>query len=342
MEFMAFLTRRLFYSIFVLIGLSMLIFTIVRIIPGDPARLALGARATKEAVQELRRQMHLDEPLPVQYYYWVKDVLHGKLGISLWTRREVSIDIRKFLPASLELILFAAIIEIVFGILLGVIAARYRNTWIDNSLRVGTYFAVATPAFVVALFLSLFFGYMLRILPVVGRLNPGIVPPPVRTGLITVDALISGDFSAFIDGLKHIIMPAIALALGNLAQDARITRSSMVDNLFKEYIAVERAQGIPPRKIYLKYLLKPSLIAPVSVLGLDIASMLGNAFMVELVFGWPGLSQYGVEAALRKDVNAVTGVVLVIGLVYLTMNIVIDLIVACLDPRVRVRLGQER
>jgi len=201
---------------------------------------------------------------------------------------------------------------------------------------------VATPAFVVALFLSLFFGYMLRILPVVGRLNPGIVPPPVRTGLITVDALISGDFSAFIDGLKHIIMPAIALALGNLAQDARITRSSMVDNLFKEYIAVERAQGIPPRKIYLKYLLKPSLIAPVSVLGLDIASMLGNAFMVELVFGWPGLSQYGVEAALRKDVNAVTGVVLVIGLVYLTMNIVIDLIVACLDPRVRVRLGQER
>ena len=337
MEFMSFLVRRVAYSIFVLIGLSMLIFTIVRVMPGDPARLALGARATKEAVQELRDRMHLDESLPVQYYHWVKDVLQGKLGISLWTRREVSIDISRFLPATLELVLFAALIEAVFGILLGVIGTRYRNTWIDNTLRVGTYFAVATPAFVVAIFLSLIFGYMLKVLPIVGRLDPSVVAPPVRTGLITVDALISGNFTAFIDALKHIIMPAIALSLGGMAQDARITRSSMSDNLLKEYIAVERAQGIPPRVINLKYLLKPSLIAPVSVLGLDIASMLGNAFMVELVFGWPGLSQYGVEAALRKDLNAVTGVVLVIGLVYLTINILVDITVAYLDPRVRLR-----
>ncbi|MCK5245434.1 ABC transporter permease, partial [Candidatus Bipolaricaulota bacterium] len=277
MSFSAFLVRRLFYSIIILIGLSMLIFTISRIMPGDPARLALGARAPQEVVQRWREWMHLDEPIHIQYYYWVKDALQGKLGQSLWTRRDVSIDVASFLPATMELVLFSGIIMTIFGILLGAISARYKNTWIDNLVRVGTYFGVATPAFIIAILLLLLFGYVMRILPTMGRLDYSFAAPPLRTGMITIDALLTGNFTVFWDAIKHLIMPSIALAMGGMAQEARLTRSSMADNLMKDYIAVARSNRIPPRVITLKYLLKPSLIPTVSILGLDFAALLSNA-----------------------------------------------------------------
>jgi len=315
----------------------MLIFAISRIMPGDPARLALGARAPDEVVQQWRDWMHLDDPIHVQYYYWIRDALHGKLGQSLWTRRDVSIDIRTFLPATMELVLFSGIIMTVFGIVLGAISARYKNTWVDNVVRMGSYFGVATPAFVIAILLMLLFGYLLRILPTMGRLDAVFTTPPVRTGLLTIDALLAGDFAACWNAITHLIMPAIALALGGMAQEARITRSSMADNMLKDYIAVERSLKIPARVINLKYLLKPSLIPTVSILGLDFAALLSNAFLVELIFGWPGLSRYGVEAMVRKDINAVTGVVLIMGVLFITVNILVDIIVGYLDPRIRLR-----
>jgi len=339
MGFGSFLVRRLLHSIVILIGLSMLIFVISRIMPGDPARLALGARAPEEVVQQWRDWMHLDDPIHVQYYYWIRGALHGQLGQSLWTRRDVSIDIRTFLPATMELVLFSGLIMAVFGILLGALSARYSNTWVDNAVRLGTYFGVATPAFVVAIFLLLLFAYLLRILPSMGRLDPSIVKPPLRTGLLVVDSILAGNGTALLDSLKHLILPAVALALGGMAQEARITRSSMSDNLLKDYIAVERSQRIPPRVINLKYLLKPSLIPTVSILGLDFAAMLSNAFLVELIFGWPGLSRYGVEAMVRKDINAVTGVILVMGVLFITVNIIVDIVVGYLDPRIRLRMA---
>lgn len=337
MSFSAFLVRRLLYSIIILVGLSMLIFTISRIMPGNPARLALGARAPEDVVQRWRAWMHLDEPIHIQYYYWVKDALQGKLGQSLWTRRDVSIDVAAFLPATMELVLFSGIIMTIFGILLGAISARYKNTWIDNLVRVGTYFGVATPAFIIAILLLLLFGYVMRILPTMGRLDYSLAAPPLRTGMITLDALLAGNFTVFWDAIRHLIMPSIALAMGGMAQEARITRSSMADNLMKDYIAVARSNRIPSRVITLKYLLKPSLIPTVSILGLDFAALLSNAFLVELIFGWPGLSRYGVEAMVRKDINAVTGVVLVMGVLFITVNVVVDIIVGYLDPRIRLR-----
>jgi len=335
-----FLSRRLFHSIFVLFGLSILVFVIARVMPGDPARLALGPRAPEWVVERFRAEMHLHEPLHVQYYYWLTEALKGNFGKSLVTRRDVAQDIREFFPATVELALFAGVLMAVFGILLGVLSAWFANRWIDNVVRVISYLGVVTPSFVFAILFLLFFGYWLNVLPTTGRLSPWIHPPPTVTGLVTIDSLLAGNFAAFWDALKHLIMPGLALALGGIAQEARITRSSITENLRRDFIALERSQAIPERVIMSKYLLKLSLIPTVSVLGLDFASLLGNAFLVELIFNWPGMSRYGINAMLQKDLNAIVAVIMVLGLVFMVVNIIVDLIVGWLDPRIR--LGLER
>jgi len=335
-----FLLKRLGHSIFVLLGLSIFIFIIARVMPGDPARLALGPRAPQWAVEHLRESMYLDKPIYVQYIYWLRDALHGDFGESLVTRREVSRDIKEFLPATIELALFAGVLMAVLGILLGAISARYSNTWIDNVVRMGSYVGVVTPSFVFAVLFLLTFGYVLHILPGIGRLSAGVTKPPVITGMIIFDGLITGNFHAVGDTLWHLIMPGVALALGGMSQEARITRSSMSDNLQKDYIAAERAQGIPERVINLRYLLRPSLIPTVSILGLDFAALLANAFIVELIFNWPGMSRYGINAMLRKDLNAIIAVIMVMGVVFIIANIIVDLVISALDPRIR--LGAER
>ena len=340
MRLVTFILKRALHSIFVLLGLSVVIFGISRILPGDPARMAVGARAPQWVVDNLRAQMHLDEPLFVQYGYWLADAVQGKFGISLVTRREVAEDIKEFFPATLELALFAGILMGGFGILLGTISAQHKDRWIDNVVRVLSYLGVVTPAFVFAIIFMLVFGYWLKWLPTIGRLSEGLARPPVITGLMTVDALLAGDLVVFWDALKHLILPAVALAMGGLAQEARITRATMSDNLTKDYIAAERALGIPERVIMGKYLLKPSLIPTVSILGLDFAGTLSSAFLVELIFNWPGISRYGINAMLRKDLNAIAAVILVLGVVFIVVNIIVDIVVAYLDPRIR--LSAER
>ncbi|MCD6471880.1 ABC transporter permease [Candidatus Aerophobetes bacterium] len=340
MRTIIFIAKRLVYSVFVLIGLSILIFTIARVMPGHPARMALGSRAPDWAVERLREEMHLNESLYVQYYYWAKDALHGDFGVSLVTRRGVANDIREFFPASLELTLYAGIFMGIMGIILGTISGWYNNTWIDNLVRIISYIGIVTPSFVFAIFFVLIFGYVLEIFPTMGRLTPGVVHPPLITKMITFDALITGHFAVFFDALKHLFLPAVSLAMGGMAQEARITRSALTDNVNKDYIASERSCGIPERTIMFKYLLKPSFIPTISIYGLDFASLLGNAFLIELIFNWPGLSRYGMNAMLRKDLNAMTAVILVFGLVFIIVNIIVDLIVGYLDPRIR--LGAER
>lgn len=340
MSMLKFLGKRLALSLFVLFGLSILIFTISRVLPGDPVRMALGSRAPQWAVDNLREQMHLNDPLYAQYYYWLAGAVRGDLGQSLFTRRAVIEDVREFLPATMELALFAGVIMAVFGILLGAVSGRYSNTWIDNSVRIFSYVGIVTPSFVFAILFLLLFGYVLNVLPTMGRLSPWIARPPVITGMVSLDALLSGNFAAFGDAIKHLLLPAISLALGGMAQEARITRSTISDNLRKDYISSAKGFGVPERLVMLKYLLKPSLIPTVSILGLDFASLIGNAFLVELIFNWPGFSRYGIHAMLNKDLNAVSAVVMVLGVIFIIVNILVDLIVAWLDPRIR--LGAER
>ena len=336
MRTIKFLFRRLIASIFVLLGLSILIFVISRVMPGDPARTALGPRAPEWTVQTLRAEMHLDRSLPVQYYYWVKGILHGDFGKSLFTQRPVVKDSVSFLPATLELALFSIFFMVFFGILFGIISTRYHDTYVDNGVRLLSYIGVVTPSFVFAILFMLLLGYVMRILPTMGRLSEVMVPPPQVTNMITIDALIAGNLAVFWDAFTHLIMPAVSLAMAGTAQIARITRSAMADNLQQAYIVAERSYGIPERIIMFKYLLKPSLIPTVSLAGMQFGALLGNAFLVELIFNWPGLSRYGMNVLLRKDLNAISAVVLIFGLGFVLANVMVDIIVNYLDPRIRI------
>lgn len=337
MQLLGFLGRRAYQAIFVLFGLSILIFVIARVLPGDPARTALGARAPQWVVDRLREDMHLNDPMHVQYFYWLTDAVQGDFGISLVTRRDVADDIKEFFPASLELVLFAGLITGVVGISLGTISARHKDKWIDNAVRIFSYAGVVTPSFVFAILFLLLFGLVLDWFPTIGRLSEGVPRPPTITGLYTIDSLLAGQFATFWDALKHLLLPALALAMGSMAQEARITRATMSDNLNKDYIASTRALGVPERKVMGRFLLKVSLIPTVSIFGLDFAANLGNAFLVELIFVWPGLSRYGVNAMLRKDLNAISAVILILGITFITVNIIVDLVVRGLDPRIRLR-----
>ncbi len=340
MRTVSFILKRALHSIFVLLGLSVVIFTISRVMPGDPARMAVGSRAPQWVVDNIREQMHLNDPLPVQYFYWLTDALHGDFGISLVTRRDVAQDIREFFPATLELALFAGVMMGVLGITLGTISARHKDKWVDNVVRIFSYLGVVTPSFVFAIIFLLVFGYVLDWFPTMGRLSDSLSRPPVVTGLMTVDALLAGDLAVFWDAVHHLVLPATALAMGGIAQEARITRSTMSDNLMKDYIGAERALGVPERVIMGKFLLKPSLIPTISILGLDFAATMSNAFLVELIFVWPGLSRYGINAMLRKDLNAIAAVIMVLGVVFILVNILVDLVVGQLDPRIRLSAGR--
>ncbi len=340
MSFITFLGRRAVHSIFVVLGLSVVIFIIARIMPGDPARMAVGPRAPQWVVDNLRQQMHLTEPLQVQYLYWLRDALRGDFGISLVTRRPVADDIKEFFPATLELALFAGIINGAGGIILGTVSAWQKDKWVDNVVRVISYLGVVTPSFVFAVLFLLLFGMTLDWMPTMGRISPEIARPASITGLLTIDSLLAGNPSAFLDAFWHLILPGVALGLGGMSQEARITRSTMSDNLSKDYIAAERSLGIPEGVIMRSFLLKPSLIPTVSILGLDFAATLGNAFLVELIFNWPGISRYGINAMLRKDLNAISAVILILGVVFILTNIGVDIVIARLDPRIQLGVGR--
>jgi len=328
------LIRRLGISLIVLIGVSMLIFAIARIIPGDPARIALGPNATVQQIAKLRAEMHLDEPLLVQYGYFLADVIQGDLGTSLYTNRPVTLDIAQFLPATIELVLLAGVIMVGLGLPLGIVAARYRGRWPDHLVRVFALLTVSAPSFVWAVILMLLFAFYLPLFPIAGRISD-IYEIDRATGFLTVDTLLAGNIAAFGNVVSHLILPAVALALSGIGQAARLTRANMVETYQKPYIEMAQAFGFYPSRIARIFALKPSLIPSLTVIGLDFAAMMGNAFLVEAVFAWPGLSRYGVAVILRKDLNAIMGTVLIIALTFLVVNIIVDLMIAFLNPRIR-------
>jgi len=332
-----FITKRVGYSIISLVGLSMLIFVIARVLPGNPARLALGPRAPQSAVDALSAAMHLNSPIYVQYYYWISGIFTGNWGISLFTQRNVLLDVQEFLPATVELILTAAIIDILIAVPLGLIAGRYANSAVDNGVRIISYIGIAIPSFVVAILLQLFLGYSTHLFPIIGRLSQGTTPPPTITGLYTIDSLLTGNFATFGNAVWHLILPAFALALGPIAQEARIMRSAVVENLHKDYTLSEISHGLPETTISLKYLMKPSLIPTTTIYALDISAQIANAFLIELIFNWPGFSRYGLNAMLSKDLNAIVAVVLVAGVMFAVANILVDVVVGYLDPRIRLQ-----
>jgi len=332
-----FVGKRLFQSLFVLFGLSLLIFFIARVMPGDPARAALGHLATDEQVERMREEMHLNDPFPVQYYYWLRDLVHGDLGRSSYTRRPVTMDLIQYVPATFELILFATLISAIVGQATGVLAGYFRNSWFDGASRLVSYLGIATPSFVVAIFLLFIFSQVLKLAPGVGRLPIMMTPPSRVTGFMTIDGLLAGRPDVALTALKHMILPAISLAVIHIAQEGRITRTSIVENMQKDYITVHKVHGIRTSRLVFKYLLKPSIIPTVTVMGLDFAFLMSNAFLVEMVYMWPGFSRYAVTAMLNKDLNAIVAVVLVIGLTFAMVNLLVDIVTMFLDPTIRLR-----
>ena len=329
------LLRRAIGFAFVLLGLSVVIFTVGRVVPGDPARMALGPLATNEQVAQLREEMGFSKPAVVQYVDYLGGVLKGNLGKSLLTNRAVSADIAQALPATLELVLFTLFLIAVLAVPLGVLAARRHNSWIDNASRLVSLLGVVTPGFVFAILLQLLASHF-HFFPLTGRLSNGTGFVPDITHLALVDSLLKGRLDVFGDALSHIFLPALALSAAGIGQIMRITRSSMLDVARRDHVETLRSFGLPDYVITLKYMLRLAGVAPLTILGLEFASLIGNAFIVEMVFAWPGIASYGVRAILSKDFNAVMAVVLISGLFFVVANLIVDLLVGLIDPRLRI------
>lgn len=329
---------RLGASLIVLAGVSMLIFFIARIIPGDPARIALGPRATEEQVAHMREALNLNEPIVVQYALFMGDLARGDLGISLYSNRPVMTDLAEYLPATLELVLLAGVMMVALGLPLGAMSARYRGRWPDTAIRVITLITVSAPAFVWAVGLVLVFAYVTPLFPITGRIADSMDIPRL-TGFLLIDTLAAGRIDGFFSALHHLILPAFALSLSGVGQAARLTRANMIATYEQPAIEMAEAYGFPEARIARRYAFKPSLIPSLTIIGLDFAALLGNAFLVEVIFAWPGLSRYGVGVILQKDLNAIVGTVLIISATFLIANIIVDLLVSVLNPRIRLSEG---
>ncbi len=336
-----YLFRRAMTLLLVLLGLAILIFVIARIVPGDPARIALGPMATAEQVIELQNEMGLNDSYPVQLWTYLSGLVQGDLGKSLLTSRPVMDDIRAALPATFELVLFTIILQITVSIPLGVMAAVYRNTWVDNVLRIVSLIGVVTPGFVLAIVLQLVAAHYLGFFPITGRLDGGIDFSADVTGLLIIDGTLAGRFDVVMDAVRHLFLPSIALAAAGIGQVMRITRTAMIEVASRDFVEASRAYGIPERVVTFRYMLRVASVAPLTILGLEFASLIGNAFIVEFVFSWPGIASYGVRTILQKDLNAVIGVVLISGVFFVVANLVIDIILGLLDPRHRLRAGRD-
>ncbi len=332
MNFQTYLLRRTLHIFPVLLGLSVLIFVISRVIPGDPVRLALGLEATQAQVDQLRREMGLDRPLVVQYVTYLGHALQGDFGYSLRTHHNVTKDLLDFFPATLELTSVAMLIAVAIGAPLGILAAVHKDQGPDHLSRVVALIGVALPRFWLAILLQLALAYYLRLLPTIGR---GPSPPLHLTGLYLVDSLLALRPDAFWISLKHLAMPAFALSVGTVAQVMRLIRAGMIEEMRRDYALAARSYGLPPNLIIYKYLLKNAATATLTILGLSYGFLLGNAFLVEAVFAWPGLAFYGVDALRFKDFNGVIAVTLVIGAAYAAVNLLTDILYGYVDPRVR-------
>ncbi|MBO67549.1 MAG: peptide ABC transporter [Acidiferrobacteraceae bacterium] len=327
--------RRVLLLIPLLVGLSILTFSISRVVPGDPVGLAAGPQATPEIKAALRKEFGLDQSLPVQYYKYVSGLFKGDWGQSLYSRRDVADDLRAFFPATLELTLAAVFIAAVLGTILGVFAALYQNRIPDHLSRIIVLFFVSFPQFWLAMIFQLIFGLMLDWFPISKRLDV-LTPPPERiTGMYTVDSLLRGDLETFGASVKHLFIPALVLSFGALASITRITRANMLEALDKDFVKMERAVGLPEKLVIGKYVLRTVFIATLTVISLEFGWLMAGAVLVETIFDWPGLGLYIVESSLRLDFQPIMGITIIYGIVFSTVNIVTDLLYGLLDPRIR-------
>lgn len=329
-------TKRLLLAIPSLIGVVVVTFLLTRALPGDPAAYFAGPAATKQAVEEIRAKLGLDQPLAVQFIRYVRDLSRGDLGMSLTTGQSVSHEIRTRLPASAELTLAGLVVSVLIAVPLGILAATKPGSWIDHTCRVVTTAGVSMPVFFTGLVLVYVFYYLLGWAPApLGRLDVFFSAPPAITGLYLVDSLLTGNVETFVAAGKQLILPAATLAIFSLAPIARMTRASMLSVLSSDFVRTARASGLSWRTVVVAYAFRNAMLPVITTLGMVFSFLLGANVLVEKVFAWPGIGSYAVEALIASDFAPVQGFVLTMAVMYVCLNLLIDLLYAVIDPRVR-------
>jgi peptide/nickel transport system permease protein len=329
------IARRLVFTVFVLWGVTLVTFFLSRVVPGNPARLMAGPQASPSAIAHIGRLYGLNEPLWVQYGRYMRDLAQGNLGFSFLTRRNVRTDIATFLPATIELAGYALLLGFVLALVTGTVAAYRRGKAADAAGRLSAIAGLSLPVFWLALLLQLLFSTQLGWLPLGGRLSPGMAPPPHITGLLTVDSLLTGNFAIFVNAVEHLVLPVVVLAAGVYGLMVRVMRTSVIDALGEEYVRTAEAKGLSRWRVLRRHVLRNALLPAVTVLGLEFGLLAAGVFVVESVFQWPGIGNYAFQAIQANDYNATLGATLVIAVIYVMINLIVDIVYLYLDPRIR-------
>jgi dipeptide transport system permease protein len=330
--------KRLLAALPNLLGVIVITFILTRALPGDPAAYFAGGAATQEAVDQVRAQLGLDKPLPEQFLRYLAALVRGDLGLSLTTGQPVMQELLQRLPASLEMVLLALLTACAVALPLGVLAATRPGSWIDQLCRVLTTAGVSLPTFFTGLLLSYVFYFLLGWAPSpLGRLDPMFSPPAQVTGLYLVDAALAGDGAMWWAALKQLVLPVVTMALFVLAPIARMTRASMLAVLSADFVRTARASGLSKGTVLVTYALRNALLPVVTTLGMVFGFMLGSSVIVEKVFGWPGVGSYAIDALTASDYAPVQGFVLAMGILFVLLNLVVDVLYVLIDPRVEVQ-----
>jgi len=326
--------RRLVFMVFVMIGISLVLFTVNYLLPGDPAQVAAGWQAGPEQVEAVRKRMGLDKPAHIQYLTYMRNLLRGDLGTSILSRRPVLSDIKSYLPASLELVFAAMLLNVLIGFTLGVFSALRPGRLVDTVSRFFSTLGMGMPLFWVGLLGQLLLSYKLDLLPFGGRLTPGVTPPDTITGFYTIDSLLARDLPLFKDALVHMLMPAAVLALPEAAVTSRLMRSSMLDVLLQDYVRTARAKGLRERRIVWVHALKNALLVPLTMVGMQVGWMLSGSLLVESVFSWAGLGFFAYHGIYMRDFPVIMGFTFVMTIIFVFSNLLVDILYHYVDPRI--------
>lgn len=332
-----YLLRRLGTSVLLLLGVTVVTFVLTNLVPGDPVAAALGEGASSNpaTVDAYVERYGLDEPLPVQYLTYLANLVRGDLGVSLTTGQPVLVDLAAAVPATVEIAVGAILISLVVSIVLGTLAAYRRGLVADQVVRVVSLVGLSVPTFWLALVAFHFFFLQLGVAPGSGRLSPQYTPPPTVTGLYTVDFVLNGDGVGFVDAVAHLALPVLVLSLFTIGLLTRFIRTSVLEVLDQDYVRAARAKGLSGPRVVLDYVLRGASLPILTVVGIAFGALLSGTVLVEAVFAWPGLGTYAYNSATSLDLPGVMGVGLVVGVIYLVVNFVVDLLYGFLDPRVR-------
>jgi len=331
------ITTRLLAALPNLVGVVVITFILTRALPGDPAAYFAGAAATQEAIAQVRAQLGLDKPLLEQFFSYLGALARGDMGLSLTTGQPVAQELLARLPASLELVFLALLLACAIALPLGVLAATRPGSWIDQLCRLVTTAGVSLPTFFTGLLLSYIFYFLLGWAPSpMGRLDPMFSPPPTVTGMYLVDTALAGDAALWWASLKQLILPVLTMAIFVLAPIARMTRASMLSVLSADFIRTARASGLSSTTVLVTYALRNALLPVVTTLGMVFGFMLGSSVIVEKVFGWPGVGSYAIDALTASDYAPVQGFVLAMGVLFVLLNLLVDVLYGLIDPRMSV------